>query len=129
MANLMSRGMAMLLEKLAIAAAIDSLVITPHDQLGPIEVLDAVAVASEVEASTPGQVKARREIDEREYVIPVASLVRNGSSVLPAVGDTYAETINDVAYVFRLMPVDGKPGWDFTDRGRTQVRVRTKRVP
>lgn len=125
--SLMTRGMSFLTSKLGTAAGI-TIVITPLDGLGTITVTDAVAGRSEIDVTQPGQANARREYGEREYLIPVASLVRNGSTVFPALGDRYAETINGRAHVYQIMPADGRPAYDFTDHGKTQVRIRTKKV-
>ena len=127
--GLMANGMTFLRRSLASAGGITSLVITPIDGLGTITITDdAILGNQEVDVTQPGQAGSRREKNEQDFLIPVASLVRSSLTVLPAAGDRYAVTINSTAYTFQVMQADGKSAYDFTDHGRTQVRVRTKKV-
>jgi hypothetical protein len=126
--SLMTRGASFIQRSLSSAGG-ETIVITPLDGLGTITVTNAVPGKSEVDVTQPGQANSRREINQREYLVPVASLVRNGSTVLPAAGDRYAVTINSVAYTFQVMPISGNAAWDWADHmTRTQVRVRLKKV-
>lgn len=128
--SLMARGMSMIARTLSSASGSESspVVITPADGLGTITVLDAVLGRQEINVTTPGLSNVRREHGEQEFLIPVASLVRNGATVLPAAGDRYAVTINDVPLVFQVMQADGKAAYDFSDPAtRMRLRVRTKR--
>lgn len=108
----------------AAAAAIQELVIAPVDGLGTIIVLDACYGAGRKDVIQPGQATARREREEADFLVPVASLVRNGSIVLPAAGDRY--TADGVTYQVRK--ADGKADWDYMDTLGTRVRVKTKKV-
>lgn len=112
----------------AIASPIDSLVITPVDGLGSITVTDAVKVRGEVEVASPGQSSARREREEGEFKIPVASLTRNGVTVLPVAGDLYVATIGGETLTFKVLPRGTQAIFDYCDSGHTRIRVRTKKL-
>jgi hypothetical protein len=134
-AGLMNRGAAMLARLGGIAAAVTAgdpgitVVITRKVGGAAVTVTNAIAGRSPVDVDQIGDRANRIERGEREYLIPVASLVQSSVPFLPAIGDEYAETINGTAYVFKCMKDADLPAWDFTDHGRTQVRVRTKRMP
>jgi hypothetical protein len=129
MPNLMARGMSMLNRTLGTAAGIDSLVITPLDGLGTITVTDAVFGRGEVDVVEPGRTTARRDREEADFLIPLASLVRSSSTVLPKAGDRYAATVGGTTTTYQAMQANGRAVFDYCDHEGTRVRVRTKRVP
>lgn len=65
---------------------------------------------------------------ERDYLIPVASLVLGGVAAQPARGDKITETINGVAVTFELQTPTGEPAWRYSDADRTRYRVHTKKA-
>lgn len=72
---------------------------------------------------------ARVEWGERDYLIPVSSLMLGGILTLPARNtDRITETIGGVAVVFELMTPTGEPVWRYSDQYRTLYRVHCKRV-
>lgn len=71
----------------------------------------------------------RVEYGDRDYLVEAADLVLGGSAVEPRDADRVTETINGVAVVFEVMPLNtGAAGWRWSDDARTCYRVHTKRV-
>jgi hypothetical protein len=66
---------------------------------------------------------------ERDYLIPVASLVIAGGPTTPKRGDRVTETIDGAPVTFELQTPPGEPEWRFSDQTRTVYRVHVKRVP
>jgi hypothetical protein len=94
-----------------------------------VTITDAVAGrSSQVSTTGPGDIKSRVDFTERDYLIPVASLIQNGTAFEPIEGDRVEETINGTLYRFEVKPADNLKAWDWSDTGRTRVRIRTKRV-
>ncbi|MDB5310679.1 MAG: hypothetical protein JWO38_4881 [Gemmataceae bacterium] len=82
------------------------------------------------ETKTPG---ASVSTAERDYLVPVASLVLGGSRTLPQKGDQVTDpNVLDpqtgLPMVFELMTSNGEPVWRFSDQQRTLYRCHTKRV-
>jgi hypothetical protein len=134
-AGLFKRGNAMLQRLGGIASAEDAgdagivVVITRKAGGAAVTVSNAIAGRSPTAVNQIGTGSGRVERGEREYLIPVASLVQSGSRFLPEVGDSFAETIDGTAYTFKCAKGENLPAWDFTDSGQTQVRIRTKSMP
>lgn len=64
---------------------------------------------------------------ERDYLIPVASLVLGGSTT-PQKGDRITETIGGAAVTFELQTPTGEPAWRYSDADRARYRVHMKKV-
>lgn len=74
----------------------------------------------------PGQAGAQVIFGERDYLIPVASLVLGGAATVPARGDRITEA---GAGTFEAQPpANGEPFWRYSDQTRTVYRVHCKRV-
>lgn len=125
--NLIARGRAMRNRQAAAAAGV-TVTIEPADGLGSVTVTDAVLGLQDVNVAQPGQANVRRERDHQDFLVPVASLVRNGLTLLPAIGDRYRVTIGGTEHVFAVLPTGKNAAWDWSDQGRTRLRVRTKRA-
>jgi len=65
---------------------------------------------------------------ERDYLIPVASYVLDGSVVEPMVGDRFIESIGGSDLTFEIMPITGEPAWRHSDPTRTRYRIHVKRI-
>ena len=59
----------------------------------------------------------------RDYLIPVAALVKNGTAWEPKKGDRIEETAAGVTLKFDVLPVLGEPAARYSDDGRTLWRV------
>lgn len=94
---------------------------------------DSVAITawvgrSQDAADAEGQ-GLRVEYGDRDYLIEAADLVLGGAATEPAGADRITETVNGVATVFEVMPLNtGAAGWRWSDPARTVYRVHTKRV-
>lgn len=73
----------------------------------------------------PGQPGAQVIHGERDYLIPVASLVLGGVATVPARGDRITEA---GVGTFELLAPGGEPIWRYSDQTRTVFRVHCKRV-
>lgn len=72
---------------------------------------------------------ARIEFGDRDYLIPVESLVLTGTAVEPAIGDRITETIDGTATIFEVMlPDTGEPAWRYSGPDRNVWRIHTKEV-
>ena len=71
---------------------------------------------------------ARVEWGERDYLIPVASLILGGVAVTPAKNDRITEVIGGKTVIFELLTPTGEPPWRYSDQARTLYRVHCKRV-
>lgn len=65
---------------------------------------------------------------ERDYLIPVASLVIGGTATTPAKGDRITETIGGAAVTFELQTPTGEPAWRYSDADRSRYRIHCKKV-
>lgn len=65
---------------------------------------------------------------DRDYLIPVASLVIGGTATTPQKGDRITETIDGVPVVFELQTPTGEPSWRHSDQDRTRYRIHTKKA-
>lgn len=67
---------------------------------------------------------------DRDYLIPVASLILGGSVTLPAKGDTITETLRDgTTATYSVLPYSqDEPVYRYSDHENTILRVHTKRV-
>lgn len=119
--GLLDRGMAMLNRRLGQAAG----TAVTYTRGATVVPLDDALVGRTAFVSNQ-QNAARVEWGDRDYLIPVASLVALGE---PADGDRIGETVNGTALVFEVMtPSTGEPAWRYSDATRTVFRVHTKQV-
>jgi hypothetical protein len=65
---------------------------------------------------------------DRDYFIPVASLVLSGVAVEPQTGTGSRKYDRRGAPHFRSAGPPGEPAWRYSDAGRTRYRIHTKRV-
>lgn len=63
---------------------------------------------------------------DRDYIIPIETLVIGGQRVEPKRGDRIRETVAGVTRVFELVSQAGEPEWRWSDDERTAYRVHTK---
>jgi hypothetical protein len=70
----------------------------------------------------------RMEWSDRDYIIPVASLILNGSLTVPQKDDWIEETFPEGVRQFNVSAPDTEPVWRYDDIQRTVFRVHTKRV-
>lgn len=64
----------------------------------------------------------------RDYLIAIADLELEGSTIVPEEGDRITETINGTACEFEVASEGGEPAYRYSDRAQTQFRVHTKQV-
>lgn len=93
---------------------------------GPPVPLTAVAGDAAADGESVGKA-ARVEAGERDYLLPAADLAAAGLGD-PRAGDRVTQTLGGSAAVFEVAPRDALPAWDWNDKARTWVRVRTKQV-
>ncbi len=72
-----------------------------------------------------GATGAQIVFGERDYLIPVESLILGSVVTLPARGDRITEA---GAGTFEVQPPGGEPPWRYSDQTRTLYRVHCKRV-
>lgn len=73
----------------------------------------------------PGQPGAQVIFGERDYLVPVASLILGGVAVLPARGDRITEA---GVGTFEVLAPGNEPAWRYSDQTRTVLRVHVRRV-
>ena len=127
MANLFQRAKTWLPEQMQRAAVSgNTLTLT----LGA-ETIDLTDIAwpgnARFTSSVEGQ--ARLEYGDRDYLVPVASIVFSGGQIEPQVGMRFRETIEGTVRVYEVLTPDtGEPAWRHSNRELTVWRIHTKEV-
>jgi len=67
-------------------------------------------------------------VASRDYLIPAADLVLDGSQTLPQAGDRIRETDANQTFVYEVMAPADEPPWRYSDPYRKTLRVHTKHV-
>ena len=70
----------------------------------------------------------RMQWTDRDFLIPAADLVLNGSTVTPERGDRITETVGLNTSVFEVMAYGGEPPWRHSDPFGRLLRIHTKFV-
>lgn len=68
------------------------------------------------------------DIDSRPYMVMVEDLVIDDAETVPMRGDQIQETIDGEDLLFEVLPMPGKQESQYSDAGRTQFRINTKRI-
>lgn len=77
---------------------------------------------------TDGDGNTRIDFTDRDFLIPTASLVIDGSAVLPARGDFVKTTEAGVTRVYEVSAPGGEAVYDWSDPYRLVLRVHAKLV-
>lgn len=64
--------------------------------------------------------------ESRDFLVPAASLVLNGSQALPERGDRVRETIGTVTFTYEIMAPGKEPPWPYSDAYGRTLRIHTK---
>ena len=124
--GLLSRGQAWLNRTLGTDAGVSILYVQDGDS---VTITDARPGRTVFAQTSPINAPAAAIVwGERDYLIPVASLVIAGQARTPRQGDKITETINGQALTFEIKAPAGEPAWRYSDTGRTLFRVHCKRV-
>lgn len=68
------------------------------------------------------------DIDSRPYMVMVEDLVIDDAATVPMRGDRIQQTIDGEDLLFEVLPTPGKQESQYSDAGRTQFRINTKRI-
>jgi len=68
------------------------------------------------------------KVESRDYLVPAAELVLEGSQVLPERGDRIRETQDSKVFVYEVMAPGKEPHFRFSDAYRRTLRIHTKHV-
>lgn len=88
----------------------------------------AVGRSQMVRETADGGTIEQFETSDRDFLIGVDDLVMDGQKFEPRAGAFLHEAIDDVVHVWKILPMPGVPHCEFSDRGRSQYRVHTKRT-
>lgn len=82
------------------------------------------AIQADIEYATLSQDGSESVVEVIPWLIDVASLV---GLFPPQQGDTIVRTIDDTDHTYTVENLSiGQSHWDYSDTGRTQVRIRTR---
>ncbi len=126
MATLIQRGQAFLNRQMEQAAAVDGGVVYARPAQGQQVTVPAwVGRTLFKQMPQAGASGAQVVWGERDYLIPVGSLVLGGAATLPARGDRITEA---GVGTFEVVAPGNEPFWRYSDQTRTVFRVHVKRV-
>lgn len=75
-----------------------------------------------------GEGGIRMEWTDRDFLIPVASLVLAGNPILPQRGDLIRETVGEWVEVYEVLAPGGEAPWTYSDPYHTVYRIHAKRA-
>jgi len=64
-------------------------------------------------------------LNARDFMFAAAALILDGEVVLPESGDRVLQTIGTTDYLYSVLKMPGQNSYDFSDSGKTQIRVHT----
>lgn len=86
------------------------------------------AVIGRTEFELDNEFGVLKKIESRDFLIPAADLVLNGTPVLPERGDEIEEAQGSATYTYEVMAPGNEPAWRWSDAFRNTLRIHTKQT-